>query len=231
MRRKRFYKGSTTLLLSYITGNYSQGFKRVALQGDEHTCSQFFGPHIRPRPVTGLLIADKAGEGLDWTDATPNRTKGTSYLMGRNLRLRGPIRGVSLYYSPTATSHYISPGTTTVATNYEIGSQGKRASMQLGERRRNNHRYTGARKIVLKKSPQPLEMRPFLEFCVNVEYYVYRAQVGNTCAASFDWSCCGICKSVERTEDVHQRWGEGYGQGDIYIVLEYEENGNCTVLQ
>lgn len=39
----------------------------------------------------------------------------------------------------------------------------------------------------------------------------WKAQAGNTCAASFDWSCSGICKSVERMEEVHQRCGEGNG--------------------
>eukprot|EP00258_Populus_trichocarpa_P051489 XP_024467508.1 beta-1,6-galactosyltransferase GALT31A isoform X3 [Populus trichocarpa] len=37
----------------------------------------------------------------------------------------------------------------------------------------------------------------------------WKAQAGNPCAASFDWSCSGICKSVERMEEVHQRCGEG----------------------
>lgn len=39
----------------------------------------------------------------------------------------------------------------------------------------------------------------------------WKAQAGNACAASFDWSCSGICKSVERMEEVHQRCGEGDG--------------------
>ncbi|XP_049362073.1 beta-1,6-galactosyltransferase GALT31A [Solanum verrucosum] len=39
----------------------------------------------------------------------------------------------------------------------------------------------------------------------------WKAQAGNICAASFDWSCSGICKSVERMEEVHQRCGEGNG--------------------
>ncbi|KAI5656289.1 hypothetical protein M9H77_25082 [Catharanthus roseus] len=39
----------------------------------------------------------------------------------------------------------------------------------------------------------------------------WKAQAGNPCAASFDWSCSGICKSVERMEEVHQRCGEGDG--------------------
>ncbi|XP_022738661.1 beta-1,6-galactosyltransferase GALT31A-like [Durio zibethinus] len=37
----------------------------------------------------------------------------------------------------------------------------------------------------------------------------WKTQAGNPCAASFDWSCSGICKSVERMEEVHQRCGEG----------------------
>ncbi|XP_042480726.1 beta-1,6-galactosyltransferase GALT31A isoform X2 [Macadamia integrifolia] len=39
----------------------------------------------------------------------------------------------------------------------------------------------------------------------------WKTQAGNPCAASFDWSCSGICKSVERMEEVHQRCGEGDG--------------------
>ncbi|XP_010251481.1 PREDICTED: beta-1,6-galactosyltransferase GALT31A [Nelumbo nucifera] len=39
----------------------------------------------------------------------------------------------------------------------------------------------------------------------------WKAQAGNSCGASFDWSCSGICKSVERMEEVHQRCGEGDG--------------------
>ncbi|XP_039003197.1 beta-1,3-galactosyltransferase 7-like [Hibiscus syriacus] len=36
-----------------------------------------------------------------------------------------------------------------------------------------------------------------------------KAQEGNTCVASFDWSCSGICKSLERMQLVHQKCGEG----------------------
>ncbi|XP_057969685.1 beta-1,6-galactosyltransferase GALT31A [Malania oleifera] len=39
----------------------------------------------------------------------------------------------------------------------------------------------------------------------------WKAQAGNPCGASFDWSCSGVCKSVERMEEVHQRCGEGDG--------------------
>eukprot|EP00246_Nothoceros_aenigmaticus_P014707 TRINITY_DN5779_c0_g1_i1.p1 TRINITY_DN5779_c0_g1~~TRINITY_DN5779_c0_g1_i1.p1 ORF type:complete len:406 (-),score=47.47 TRINITY_DN5779_c0_g1_i1:896-2113(-) len=39
----------------------------------------------------------------------------------------------------------------------------------------------------------------------------WKAQAGNICVASFDWTCSGICKSVERIKDVHQRCGEGDG--------------------
>lgn len=36
-----------------------------------------------------------------------------------------------------------------------------------------------------------------------------KAKAGNVCAASFDWSCNGICKSADRLREVHQRCGEG----------------------
>ncbi|KAL5984038.1 Beta-1,3-galactosyltransferase 7 [Asimina triloba] len=39
----------------------------------------------------------------------------------------------------------------------------------------------------------------------------WKAQAGNVCVASFDWSCSGICKSVEKIKDVHARCGEGDG--------------------
>lgn len=37
----------------------------------------------------------------------------------------------------------------------------------------------------------------------------WKAQMGNACAASFDWTCSGICRSVERIKGVHERCGEG----------------------
>lgn len=37
----------------------------------------------------------------------------------------------------------------------------------------------------------------------------WKAQAGNLCVASFDWSCSGICKSAERISEVHRRCGEG----------------------
>ncbi|GMN49890.1 hypothetical protein TIFTF001_019045 [Ficus carica] len=36
----------------------------------------------------------------------------------------------------------------------------------------------------------------------------WKAQAGNICVASFDWRCSGICSSVERIMEVHQRCGE-----------------------
>ncbi|XP_010676934.2 beta-1,6-galactosyltransferase GALT31A [Beta vulgaris subsp. vulgaris] len=39
----------------------------------------------------------------------------------------------------------------------------------------------------------------------------WKTQAGNPCAASFDWSCSGVCKSVERMDEVHKRCGEGDG--------------------
>ncbi|ESW03315.1 hypothetical protein PHAVU_011G003800 [Phaseolus vulgaris] len=39
----------------------------------------------------------------------------------------------------------------------------------------------------------------------------WKARTGNVCVASFDWSCSGICKSVERMKDIHRACGEGDG--------------------
>ncbi|GLU06660.1 hypothetical protein SLE2022_236670 [Rubroshorea leprosula] len=39
----------------------------------------------------------------------------------------------------------------------------------------------------------------------------WKAKAGNVCVASFDWSCSGICKSVERMKEVHNSCGEGDG--------------------
>ncbi|KAM0016117.1 putative galactosylxylosylprotein 3-beta-galactosyltransferase [Helianthus debilis subsp. tardiflorus] len=36
----------------------------------------------------------------------------------------------------------------------------------------------------------------------------WKAEAGSVCIASFDWSCSGICRSVERLKDVHKRCGE-----------------------
>ncbi|KAJ9164334.1 hypothetical protein P3X46_023925 [Hevea brasiliensis] len=40
----------------------------------------------------------------------------------------------------------------------------------------------------------------------------WKGQVGNVCVASFDWSCSGICKSVDRMKQVHNSCGEGEGR-------------------
>ncbi|KAK9267744.1 hypothetical protein L1049_010177 [Liquidambar formosana] len=37
----------------------------------------------------------------------------------------------------------------------------------------------------------------------------WKAIAGSICVASFDWRCSGICKSVVRIKEVHQRCGEG----------------------
>ncbi|KAL7086273.1 hypothetical protein ACP275_14G329300 [Erythranthe tilingii] len=37
----------------------------------------------------------------------------------------------------------------------------------------------------------------------------WKSQAGNVCIASFDWSCSGICKSVEKMKFVHEQCGEG----------------------
>uniref|UniRef100_A0A0E0L2U3 Hexosyltransferase n=1 Tax=Oryza punctata TaxID=4537 RepID=A0A0E0L2U3_ORYPU len=39
----------------------------------------------------------------------------------------------------------------------------------------------------------------------------WKRQAGNVCAASFDWSCSGICKSVDRMRAIHSACGEGDG--------------------
>ncbi|XP_027939610.1 beta-1,3-galactosyltransferase 7-like isoform X1 [Vigna unguiculata] len=39
----------------------------------------------------------------------------------------------------------------------------------------------------------------------------WKAEAGNICVASFDWSCSGICKSVEKIKYVHSKCGEGDG--------------------
>ncbi|XP_058099995.1 probable beta-1,3-galactosyltransferase 8 [Magnolia sinica] len=39
----------------------------------------------------------------------------------------------------------------------------------------------------------------------------WKTHQGNVCVASFDWSCSGICKSVERMKAVHNACGEGDG--------------------
>ncbi|KAH8512162.1 hypothetical protein Peur_053738 [Populus x canadensis] len=36
----------------------------------------------------------------------------------------------------------------------------------------------------------------------------WKAQLGSVCAASFDWKCSGICRSVERMVEVHRTCGE-----------------------
>ncbi|KAK3131088.1 hypothetical protein QOZ80_6BG0501920 [Eleusine coracana subsp. coracana] len=37
----------------------------------------------------------------------------------------------------------------------------------------------------------------------------WKAQAGNTCAASFDWKCSGICNSVQNIWGVHNKCSEG----------------------
>ncbi|VVB07416.1 unnamed protein product [Arabis nemorensis] len=36
----------------------------------------------------------------------------------------------------------------------------------------------------------------------------WKAQAGNICVASFDWTCSGICRSADRIKEVHKRCGE-----------------------
>lgn len=39
----------------------------------------------------------------------------------------------------------------------------------------------------------------------------WKMQASNSCAASFDWSCSGVCTSEERMDEVHRLCGEGKG--------------------
>ncbi|XP_010438680.1 PREDICTED: probable beta-1,3-galactosyltransferase 4 isoform X2 [Camelina sativa] len=45
--------------------------------------------------------------------------------------------------------------------------------------------------------------------CCGTTDCEWKAQAGNICVASFDWSCSGICRSADRMKDVHRRCGEG----------------------
>ncbi|XP_010536663.1 PREDICTED: probable beta-1,3-galactosyltransferase 4 [Tarenaya hassleriana] len=46
--------------------------------------------------------------------------------------------------------------------------------------------------------------------CCGTTDCEWKAQAGNMCVASFDWSCSGICRSADRMKDVHRRCGEGH---------------------
>ncbi|KAL5992904.1 Beta-1,3-galactosyltransferase 7 [Asimina triloba] len=51
----------------------------------------------------------------------------------------------------------------------------------------------------------------------------WKAQAGNVCVASFDWSCSGICRSVEKIKFVHERCGEGDGAEGNCVMYRYLE--------
>ncbi|CAI9108712.1 OLC1v1008389C2 [Oldenlandia corymbosa var. corymbosa] len=44
--------------------------------------------------------------------------------------------------------------------------------------------------------------------CRTSQECEWKKQAGSTCAASFDWTCSGICRSVERIKGIHTRCGE-----------------------
>ncbi|KAG8078655.1 hypothetical protein GUJ93_ZPchr0007g4284 [Zizania palustris] len=44
----------------------------------------------------------------------------------------------------------------------------------------------------------------------------WKKRAGNVCVASFDWSCSGVCKSVDRMKHIHKACGEG--QGAVWSV-------------
>ncbi|KAH9781970.1 Beta-1,6-galactosyltransferase GALT31A [Citrus sinensis] len=52
------------------------------------------------------------------------------------------------------------------------------------------------------------DLSPLLTKFLDCEW---KAKAGNACVASFDWSCSGICKSVERMKIGHNSCGEGDG--------------------
>ncbi|KAL7250260.1 hypothetical protein ACSBR1_012292 [Camellia fascicularis] len=45
------------------------------------------------------------------------------------------------------------------------------------------------------------------DYCGTPPDCEWKAHVGNIRVASFDWSCRGICRSVERIKEVH-RWSD-----------------------
>lgn len=49
-----------------------------------------------------------------------------------------------------------------------------------------------------------------------------KGQAGNVYVASFNWTRSGICKSVERLKDVHQRCGEGRQQCCVECLVSVE---------
>ncbi|XP_039170618.1 probable beta-1,3-galactosyltransferase 8 [Eucalyptus grandis] len=57
-----------------------------------------------------------------------------------------------------------------------------------------------------------------------------KAEAGNVCVASFDWSCSGVCKSVERMEKIHGLCGEGDGALWDFHLLTPEDEFAATSL-
>jgi hypothetical protein len=47
-----------------------------------------------------------------------------------------------------------------------------------------------------------------ISVCADCEW---KKRAGNVCVASFDWSCSGVCKSVDRMRHIHKACGEGEG--------------------
>lgn len=47
------------------------------------------------------------------------------------------------------------------------------------------------------------------KMCCGTPDCEWKLQSGNACVASFDWTCSGICRPVERLKSVHRRCGEG----------------------
>lgn len=47
------------------------------------------------------------------------------------------------------------------------------------------------------------------KMCCGTPDCEWKLQSGNACVASFDWTCSGICRPVDRLKSVHRRCGEG----------------------
>lgn len=70
-----------------------------------------------------------------------------------------------------------------------------------------NHITLDYTNILLSSSPHLWTSASLTEhfFVADCEW---KAQAGNICVASFDWTCSGICRSVGRIREVHERCRE-----------------------
>ncbi|KAG8384017.1 hypothetical protein BUALT_Bualt04G0074400 [Buddleja alternifolia] len=71
----------------------------------------------------------------------------------------------------------------------------------LAQRYANQHDFFHDLRLLNLTSETPM----IEDYVVDCEW---KAQAGNVCVASFDWTCSGICKSVDRIKDADHRCGE-----------------------